>query len=349
MNGPSGPGAGSRTPRTARLPAPARRAGDFPTALTTARTLDWEGHHRVEGDVWWPQGEMDRAAAAYEAARIEAEQHGIAGEHATSQAQRAFVLAFTDPDHAADELELAEQLLTGLTLRATTLTTHTAALIRIAGTPGSAVENRASVRRADIRTAGVTAVEVTLELGLCFHHAVRGDDAVQTAIARLHDLTQSGDYACYIDIAHFMADLPLPADRAQQTQWVEAMLSGISVIAAPLPGNREALGDDAQYAPRDDVDEWVAALCRLENRGVYAAAAARARAHTAGLDYAADLAKCKHMRPPDAAPALSPAVPARRPAAQAPVQGPPQAPRGWRGSTTGCPTGAPGPRRCSTR
>ncbi|MGK7235856.1 hypothetical protein [Streptomyces hygroscopicus] len=153
---------------------------------------------------------MDRAAAAYEAARIKAEQHGIAGEHATSQAQRAFVLAFTDPGHAADELELAEQLLTGLTLRAITLTTHTAALIRTAGTPGPAVEDRASVRRADIRTAGVTAAQVTLGLGLCFHHAVRGDDAVQAAIARLHDLTQSGDYACYIDTPTSWPTSPSP-------------------------------------------------------------------------------------------------------------------------------------------
>ncbi|MER8159959.1 ATP/GTP-binding protein [Streptomyces sp. NPDC094472] len=201
----------------------ARLVGDFPTALTAARTLGWAGrHHRVEGDVWWPQGEMDRAAAAYEAARTEAEQHGIAGERATSQAQRAFVLAFSDPDQAEDELELAEQLLTGITLRATTLTTHTADLIRSAGTPGPAVEDRASVLRADIHTAGVTAAQAALELGLCFHHAVRSDEAaIQATIARLRDLTQSGDYAYYIDIAHFMADLPLPADHAPQTQWID--------------------------------------------------------------------------------------------------------------------------------
>ncbi|NUH42865.1 ATP/GTP-binding protein [Streptomyces samsunensis] len=201
----------------------ARLAGDFPTALATARTLGWAGrHHRVEGDVWWPQGEMDRAADAYQAARTEAEHHGIAGERATSQAQRAFVLAFTDPDRAEDELELAEQLLTGLTLRATTLTTHTAGLIRSAGTPGPAVEDRASVLRADIHTAGVTAAHATLELGLCFHHAVRGDgDALQAATTRLRALTQNGDYAYYTDIAHFMADLPLPADHAPQTQWID--------------------------------------------------------------------------------------------------------------------------------
>ncbi|MEU4898869.1 ATP/GTP-binding protein [Streptomyces sp. NPDC044780] len=201
----------------------ARLAGDFPTALATARTLGWAGrHHRVEGDVWWPQGEMSRAAAAYAAARTEAEQHGIAGERATSQAQRAFVLAFTDPDQAEDELELAHQLLSGLTLRATTLTTHTAALVRAAGTSGPTVEDRASVLRAEIQTAGVAAAHTTLELALCFHHAVRGhDDAVRASVSRLRDLTQDGDYAYYIDIAHFMADLPLPADHSLQPQWLD--------------------------------------------------------------------------------------------------------------------------------
>ncbi|WP_432198229.1 tetratricopeptide repeat protein [Streptomyces sp. bgisy027] len=76
----------------------ARMAGDFPTALATAHTLGWEGrHHRVEGDIWWPHGAMDRAAAAYAAARDEAEHHGVTGERGNSQAHRAFALAFTDP------------------------------------------------------------------------------------------------------------------------------------------------------------------------------------------------------------------------------------------------------------
>ncbi|WP_308315926.1 ATP/GTP-binding protein [Streptomyces sp. CC228A] len=114
----------------------ARLAGDFPTAYDTARTLGWVGRqHRVEGDIHWPHGDMDRAAAAYAAARDQAEQHSIAGERATSQAHRALVLAFTDPDAADDELHLAEQLLTGLDLRATRLTVQIAALVRDAGTP----------------------------------------------------------------------------------------------------------------------------------------------------------------------------------------------------------------------
>ncbi|HSX96256.1 MAG TPA: hypothetical protein VLG91_02475 [Streptomyces sp.] len=74
--------------------------------------MGWAGrHHHVDGDVWWPHGDMVRAAA-----RHEADHHGIAGERATSQAQRALALAFTDPAAADDELALAEQLLTGLDL-----------------------------------------------------------------------------------------------------------------------------------------------------------------------------------------------------------------------------------------
>lgn len=76
---------------------------------------------------------MHRAATAYQAARTEAEQHAVAGERATCQAQRAFTLAFTDPDIADDELDLAEHFLTGLDLRATRLTTQIAALARDAG------------------------------------------------------------------------------------------------------------------------------------------------------------------------------------------------------------------------
>lgn len=199
----------------------ARFAGDFPTALAAARTLGWAGrHHRIEGDVWWPQGDMDRAAAAYEAARTEAEEHGVAGERATSQAQRAFVLAFTDPARADDELDLAEQLLAGLDLRATTLTTQIAALARDAGTTAE-VEDRAHALRTEISVAGLASVEATLELTLCFHHAVRDDhEDIAAGIGRLRELTSSGDYAYYTDIAHFMASLPLPDGAGSGAQWL---------------------------------------------------------------------------------------------------------------------------------
>lgn len=115
---------------------------------------------------------------------------------------------------------------------------------------------------------------------------------------------------------------------------VEAMCSGIPVLAAPLPGIREALGDAAGYVPRDDVNAWVAALSRLDDPGAYADAAARARAHTAAIDYAADLRAfeqaCRTLVRPAPArrrarPAPAPAPVARRPASPAVTLGQPAA------------------------
>lgn len=44
---------------------------------------------------------------------------------------------------------------------------------------------------------------------------------------------------------------------------VEAMASGIPVIAAPTPGLRESLGDAGVFAPRDDYQAWKQALTNL--------------------------------------------------------------------------------------
>ncbi|WP_241720661.1 ATP/GTP-binding protein [Streptomyces lydicus] len=200
----------------------ARLAGDFPTALATASTLGWAGrHHRVLGDIWWPHGDTARAAAEYEAARIEAEQHGVAGEQATSQAQRAFAIAFTDPGQADDEIELAQQLLAGLDLRATTLTTQIAALVRDAGS-STDIADRTHLLRTQIHVAGLASQEATLQLALCFHYAVLdATDELTAATIQLRELTSSGDYAYYADIAHFMADRPLPAEAGAQARWLD--------------------------------------------------------------------------------------------------------------------------------
>lgn len=71
---------------------------------------------------------------------------------------------------------------------------------------------------------------------------------------------------------------------------VEAIVSGIPVLAAPLPGVREALGEAAAYLPREDPDAWAAAIRRLDEEKVYAAASRRALEHTHGVDYPGDLA-----------------------------------------------------------
>ncbi|WP_433856657.1 glycosyltransferase family 4 protein [Streptomyces kronopolitis] len=65
---------------------------------------------------------------------------------------------------------------------------------------------------------------------------------------------------------------------------IEAMLSGIPVIAAPLPGMREAFGDAATYVPREDTARWTKEIERLSDPATYRAASAAARAHADSLD-----------------------------------------------------------------
>jgi len=51
---------------------------------------------------------------------------------------------------------------------------------------------------------------------------------------------------------------------------VEAMSSGIPVLASPTPGLRECCGGAAVYVPRDDLEGWIGALRRLkEDRKYY--------------------------------------------------------------------------------
>ncbi|WP_419249125.1 ATP/GTP-binding protein [Streptomyces luteogriseus] len=198
-----------------------RLSGDFPTAVEAAGRLGWEGrHHRVLGDVWWVQGDMERATAAYLAARSEAEEHGAAGETAMVQAHLAFTVSFAGPLRADDELDLADRLLSRLSLRSSEMTVRTAALVRDAGFSAD-VPDRAAVLLAEIGVSGISYAAAKLQLALCFHHAVLdAQDDLVDAITRLRELTQSGDYAYYVEIAHFMAGLPFPEHTAR-ARWID--------------------------------------------------------------------------------------------------------------------------------
>lgn len=72
---------------------------------------------------------------------------------------------------------------------------------------------------------------------------------------------------------------------------VEAMCSGIPVVAHPTPGLREALGDAGIFCDRDDIDAWEAAVRRLHSPKIYPQASKAAAARAAELDPAADLAR----------------------------------------------------------
>ena len=71
---------------------------------------------------------------------------------------------------------------------------------------------------------------------------------------------------------------------------VEAMASGIPVLAHPTPGLCESLGEAGVFAGRDDIDGCEAMLRRLLMPGEYRLASKRARARSAELDPAGDLA-----------------------------------------------------------
>ncbi|MFF4755559.1 glycosyltransferase family 4 protein [Streptomyces sp. NPDC002514] len=76
---------------------------------------------------------------------------------------------------------------------------------------------------------------------------------------------------------------------------VEAMISGIPVIASELPGIREALGTAALYVAPDDVDGWEQAVRALAVPEAYRAASGRALEHARGVDLAGTLAAFEEM------------------------------------------------------
>ncbi|KWT63811.1 hypothetical protein ADL21_00115 [Streptomyces albus subsp. albus] len=199
----------------------ARIRGDFPTALAAVPSLGREGrHHRVLAHIHFPHGDIDRASAAFEAARAEAEEHDAPGERAIAHTLLALVTAFTDPVRADDELTLAHQLLDQLDQRATVLYARVAALVRDAGTDRD-VTDRATVLRTEATTAGLPWILPLLETALAFHHAVRGaHDDLTATLNRLRASTADGDFAYSVNIAAAMGGMPCPADSA--IQWLDS-------------------------------------------------------------------------------------------------------------------------------
>ncbi|MEU6543879.1 glycosyltransferase family 4 protein [Streptomyces sp. NPDC046859] len=70
---------------------------------------------------------------------------------------------------------------------------------------------------------------------------------------------------------------------------VEAMASGIPVLAHPTDGLRESLGDAGVFCERDDLSAWQAAIERLDHEGSYRDASRRAVARSKALDPTSDL------------------------------------------------------------
>lgn len=71
---------------------------------------------------------------------------------------------------------------------------------------------------------------------------------------------------------------------------VEAMASGIPVIAAPTPGLRESLGDAGVFVDRNDLDGWEREVRRLLDPAEWQTASKAALARSAELDPGRELA-----------------------------------------------------------
>jgi glycosyltransferase involved in cell wall biosynthesis len=71
---------------------------------------------------------------------------------------------------------------------------------------------------------------------------------------------------------------------------VEAMASGIPVLAHPTEGLTESLAGAGIFCDRGDIGAWQAAIERLDDRSAYRDASRRARARSKALDPTADVA-----------------------------------------------------------
>jgi hypothetical protein len=71
---------------------------------------------------------------------------------------------------------------------------------------------------------------------------------------------------------------------------VEALASGIPVVAHPTPGLTESLGEGGVFVDREDIAGYEAVLRKLLTAAEYRLASKRAKARSAELDPAADLA-----------------------------------------------------------
>lgn len=114
--------------------------------------------------------------------------------------------------------------------------------------------------------------------------AVKGDYGPQERIATRNARTISSTANLRRHVWSQTRVLLMPSEsETWGMAGVEAMCSGIPVIAHPTPGLKESLGDAGIFVDRDDIDGWVEQLVRLDDVREYAAASTAASRRAAEL------------------------------------------------------------------
>jgi glycosyltransferase involved in cell wall biosynthesis len=119
--------------------------------------------------------------------------------------------------------------------------------------------------------------------------AVKGGYGKQR-INKAANVTVIEHTADMIGVYHQTRILLIPSARESWGRvGIEAMCSGIPVIAAPTPGLLESLGPAGVFARVDQATRWVQEIERLHDPTQWAEASARALARAAEFDPAADV------------------------------------------------------------
>ncbi|MDV5143156.1 hypothetical protein R1T08_02220 [Streptomyces sp. SBC-4] len=213
---------GGRLAAAARrgLAQAARLAGDFPTSLAAAQQLGWEGRHpaRPWRPVLGPGGTRARG-------------RGVPGRAARSRTARQGRRSRAQPGHAGCRGRIRRSPPGGRRTGPGPAAPrhprpaghHDQRRHRLPHPRRRQPDSRRPCRvlRTELEAAGLTSMSPTLEVALAFHQAVQGDhEALTATIARLRAQTSNGTFAYYTDIAHFMADLPLPDDHTPP-RWLD--------------------------------------------------------------------------------------------------------------------------------
>ncbi|MEU9671848.1 hypothetical protein AB0E25_41420 [Streptomyces bobili] len=83
------------------------------------------------------------------------------------------------------------------------------------------VDDQIATLRTELDIAGLASLIPAIELACAFHQAVLDDHtALHATITRLRQQTSDDDHAYFVDIAQFMADLPV--DQASGVRWLDS-------------------------------------------------------------------------------------------------------------------------------